>query len=54
MTIDPGLLVALAGVIMTAQLGILAYCVKIEHRLTKVETIVSMRKSLDESYNSVR
>jgi hypothetical protein len=46
MTIDPGLIATIGGIIVTAQLGILAYCIKIEHRLTKLETIVSIRRNL--------
>lgn len=36
---------ALAVLILTVQTGILTYCVRIEHRLTRLETIISLRVS---------
>ena len=37
-------LIAFAGTILALQSGVLVYCMRIENRLTRLETIISLRK----------
>lgn len=44
---DFSVIVALASVILATQVASLAYCVKIEHRLTRIETVMKLKGLLD-------
>lgn len=44
---DMNAMVALASVILATQVASLAYCVRIEHRLTRLETAMQIKGLLD-------
>lgn len=50
---DASVIVGLASVILATQVASLAYCVRIEHRLTRLETVLKMKGLLDVDAHSV-